>query len=176
MREKLRIRNLAAAAAVAALAGGGLTALEGADAVHAQGITIGGTVSSFIGLSLTQPTGLTTFPSANGTHVYTTTINAAVTTTDPVSQLTVVDGGAFTGTSHGHLVSGKTGLGQPLQAATAGSFQSLAAPVDPLLTQWTGALGRQITPIHLEQRIVGKLSHRGPYGKLVLVTVSDQTP
>jgi hypothetical protein len=135
-------------------------------------IHVGGTVPSFLGLGVTQPTGLGIFPHAATVHSYTTSFKAVVTSTDARAQLTVTDQGQY-----GHLTSGASVLAQPLEIAASGSrFVSLSAPNGVLLKRWTGPIAGQATVIHLLQRITSPPAVTGPYATALLITVASGTP
>ncbi|HET6548183.1 MAG TPA: hypothetical protein VFG79_07005 [Solirubrobacter sp.] len=139
------------------------------------GIPVGGSVPSFLELILAQPTkaAFSKFPKAHRT--YSMSFTAEITTTDAPTLLTLTDGDVTRGSKLGHLVRGHKRMPLPLQARVGKrGYQSLAQSVDPLLTTWTDAVTRDETKVRLRQRVKGKA--RGSYRKLVLVTVSPDTP
>jgi len=137
------------------------------------GTIVGGNAPSFLELTLSQPkAGLSTFPRA---RTYTTSFDAMVTTTDETALLTVADGDAASGSRLGRMASGSKRLPQPLEARVGRSaFQSLAQSVDPLLARWSEPSTRSKTTVQLRQKVTAKTS--GSYRKLVLVTLSTETP
>jgi hypothetical protein len=166
----MKLRTILAATALGAVA---------APAAWAQtppvdgGTTIGGTAPSFLELTLTQPkASLSTFPRA---RTYTTSFDAMVTATDDTTMLTLADGDASSGSKLGRMASGSKRLPQPLEARVGRSaFQTLAQSVDPLLTRWNAPGSRVKTTVQLRQKVSSKAS--GSYRKLVLVTLSTETP
>ena len=73
------------------------------------------------------------------------------------------------------MASGSKRLPQPLEARVGRSaFQSLAQSVDPLLARWSEPSTRSKTTVQLRQKVTAKTS--GSYRKLVLVTLSTETP
>lgn len=157
---------------------GAILAVAALPAAAAQdgGAAVAGEVPSFLQLSLTQPDGFASFPARNGVHDYQLTISAQVTATDSPILMTIGDGDSASGASHGHLVSGSFVLPAPLQV-TVGSaaFRRLDAPVDPLLAQWRLPITQAPAPIRLRQQVAGG-DHRSGYHKLLLLTVSTQSP
>jgi hypothetical protein len=134
-------------------------------------VEVGGTVPSFLGLTVTQPSGLRVFPVTAGAHSYTSSFDATVTSTDDNSQLSVL------AEQHGHLISGSSILALPLQAAVAGRpYVSLDAPVGVLLQTWTGPLAGKRTTIKLLQRVTTPPPVSGPYRSVLLITVAEGTP
>jgi hypothetical protein len=137
------------------------------------GTNVGGFVASSLELTLTQPkASLSKFPRA---RTYTTRFNALVTATDDTTQLTLADGDATRGSKLGHMARGSRRLPEPLEARVGRSaFQTLASSVDPLLKRWNEPGSRVKTTIQLRQKVERKAS--GSYRKLVLVTLSTDTP
>jgi hypothetical protein len=132
-------------------------------------VDVGGTVPSFLGLSVTQPTGLGVFPAA---HSYTSSFEAAVTSTEVTAQLSVTDEGQY-----GHLTSGSSVLALPLEVAAAGKpYASLSAPDGVLLKRWTGPIASQSTVINLLQRIAAAPAVTGPYRTVLLITAASGAP
>jgi hypothetical protein len=166
----MKLRTILAATALAAVA---------APAAWAQtppiegGTNVGGVVPSSLELILTQPkASLSTFPRA---RTYTTSFDALVTSTDEALFLTVADGDASRGSKLGHMASGARRLPEPLEVRVGRSaFQTLAQSVDPLLARWTGPRTRAKSTVQLRQKVDRKAS--GSYRKLVLVTLSTETP
>jgi hypothetical protein len=166
----MKLRTILAATALSAVA---------APAAWAQtppiegGTVVGGVTPSFLELTLTQPkAGLSTFPRA---RTYTTSFDAMVTATDDTTLLTLADGDAASGSKLGRMASGSKRLSQPLEARVGRSaFQSLAQSVDPLLKRWNEPGSRVKATVQLRQKVSAKTS--GSYRKLVLVTLSTETP
>ena len=143
-----------ALAAVAAPAAAGLRHRRSKEAPRSAA-----TSPSFLELILhrSRPRGSTTFPKAK---TYEMAFDAQVTATDTPTLLTLADGEAVPGAKLGHLASGAKRLPLPLEARVgSAAFQSLEAPVDPLLTRWNDAITRQKATVKLRQRVKGK-SHR----------------
>jgi hypothetical protein len=137
-----------------------------------DGTTVGGRVDSYLELILTQPAGLSTFKKAGS---YTASFGVMATATDKSTQLGVADGDVASGARLGHLSSGSKRLPDPLEARVgAAAFQPLDASIDPLLTHWTGPIARKAAKITLRQRVRGSSS--GTYRKVLLVTLSSETP
>ncbi len=101
--------------------------------------------------------------------------NAQVTTTDSPTLLTLADGDATRGSKLGHCSIGSKRLPSPLEATVGkASYQGLDSSVDPLLTRWTESVTREKTKVKLRQKVKGKAT--GKYRKVVLVTLSTETP
>jgi len=133
-------------------------------------------VPSFLALSVTQPNGFGSFPKRTGVHTYTLNIAAQVTATDSPLTMSIGDGDDTGGARHGHLVSGSSVLAAPLQVATGGStWQGLDAATDPQLVRWSRAVTQAPATIRLRQQ-VGPSGPRSGYHKLLLLTVSANTP
>jgi hypothetical protein len=136
------------------------------------GTDINGHVDSYLELILTQPSGFSTFKKSG---TYSLSINAMATGTDNLTQIGLADGDATSGARLGHMSSGAKRLKDPLEARVGGAaFQPLDGTVDPLLARWAKPVTRQASTIVLRQKIQGKAP--GTYRKLVLVTLSSQTP
>jgi hypothetical protein len=156
-----------------------LAALVAPTAAQAQGdpaggnTGIGGDVHSFMELSLTQPAaGFAAFARAKP---YEMSIDARVTTTDAPSSLSIADGEVISGSKAGHVTVGSKRLSSPLEAAVGkAAFQPLGSATDPLLTRWSTITGRAKATVKLRQRVTAKST--GSYRKLVLVTLSTETP
>jgi hypothetical protein len=137
-----------------------------------DGTTVGGRVDSYLELILTQPAGLSTFKKAGS---YTASFRVMATATDDLTRLSLADGDVASGAKLGHLSSGSRRLPDPLEARVgAAAFQPLDTTVDPLLTHWTGPVTRKPATIALRQRVRGSSS--GTYHKVLLVTLSSETP
>jgi hypothetical protein len=139
----------------------------------AQTGDVGGDVFGQMSLSLDQPAkGFATFSKAK---TYQTSMTARVTSTEGPMLLSIADGDAASGSRRGHLAAGSKRLAAPLEA-TVGSaaFQPLDASVDPLLKRWSAFGSNVEAKIKLRQKVTAKAT--GSYRKLVLVTLSTETP
>jgi hypothetical protein len=163
------------------VAGTALAALIAAPVAMAQDQTppvdgttgVGGSVPSFLELILNQPS--KGFASFAKTKSYSMSFNAQVTTTDSGTVLTLADGDATSGSKLGHISIGSKRLPSPLEATVGkAAFQGLDSSVDPLLTRWNQQVTRKQTTVKLRQKVKGKAT--GNYRKLVLVTLSTETP
>jgi hypothetical protein len=137
------------------------------------GTEVGGSVPSYLELILTQPSAsLSTFAKP---RTYSTSFRAMVTATDKPTLLTLADGDATSGSRLGHLASGSKRLPLPLQASVGkAAFQGLDASIAPLLTRFNDAVTRQSETIRLRQQVRARAV--GTYHKIILVTLSSQTP
>jgi hypothetical protein len=161
-------RTATATAAVIALA-----ALTPA-AAYAQGTDVGGTVPSYMALSLDEPDGFATFPAGPGEHEL--RIRARVTSSDGGVRLSVADGDATSGSRLGRL-SGGTPLDAPLEARVgAAAFQPLNTAIDPLLAVFREPVANERATIELRQRIGAGERPRGTYAKTLLITLSSNAP
>ena len=135
--------------------------------------TLGGTVPSFTELVLPKAkTVLQTFPTAK---TYTSSFQVAVTTTEPALQLSLADGDVTSGSKRGRLASGSKLLPLPVEARVGRTaFAPLNLAVDTPLSRFTGPLCRGKATVNLRQSVEKKAA--GSYRKLVLVTVSLDTP
>jgi hypothetical protein len=89
--------------------------------------------------------------------------------------LSLADGDATSGSKRGHLASGSKRLPDPLEARVGNAaFQPLDDAVDPLLARWAKPIAREAAKVTLRQKVKGKPS--GTYRKVVLVTLSSETP
>jgi hypothetical protein len=167
----MKLRTILAASVIGALAAPG-AALAQTEPVDG-GVPIGGSVPSFLELILTQPAkGFAAFSKAKS---YEMSFDAQVTTTDAPSLLAVADGDATSGSKLGHISVGSKRLPAPLEATVGkAAFQPLDGAVDPLLTKWTDTVTRSKATVKLRQKVTGKAT--GTYRKLVLVTLSTETP
>ena len=166
----MKLRIILAATALGAVAAPAAWAQT--PPVGGEGV-VGGTVPSFLELILPQSgAGFSKFPRAK---TYTMNFNAEITSTDGPTLLTLADGDATSGSKLGHLSSGAKRLPLPLEARVGRSaFQRLDQSVDPLLNRWSEPGTRQKATVQLRQKVKGKTS--GSYRKVVLVTVSTDTP
>jgi hypothetical protein len=167
----MKLRTILAASAIAALvAPAAATAqtppIEG-------GTNVGGVAPSFLELILTQPAkGFASFAKAKS---YEMSFDAAATATDAPTLLSVADGDATSGSKLGHISVGTKRLPSPLEATVGkAAFQPLDGSVDPLLTKWGDVMTRAKATVKLRQKVTGKAT--GTYRKLVLVTLSTETP
>ena len=163
------------------LAGAALVALAVPAAAPAQsqpvdgGTKVGGTVNSYLELILNQPA--RGFAAFSKTKSYEMSFSATAISTDEPTLLTLADGDATRGSKLGHISIGKKRLPSPLEARVGkAAFQPLDDSVDPLLTRWTEVTGREngTTTVKLRQKVKGKAT--GTYRKLVLATLSTETP
>jgi hypothetical protein len=137
------------------------------------GVPIGGSVPSYLELILGKPS--SSFATFAKARTYTTSFTATVTATDRPTLLTLADGDASSGAALGHMASGSRRLPLPLQAAAGhAAYQDLDASIDPLLTRFSDAVTRKATTVRLRQKVRAKAA--GTYHKIILVTLSSQTP
>lgn len=159
--------NRALVAAVAAL-------LLAPAAANAQGTDVGGTVPSYLALSLDEPDGFATFPAGPGEHEL--RIRARVTATDGGARLSVADGDVTSGSRLGRLAGGSA-LDAPLEARVgAAAFQPLDRALDPLLAVFRQPVANKLATIELRQRIGAGERPRGTYAKTLLITLSSNAP
>ena len=132
-----------------------------------------GTVPSYTEVILPKPKSLLqTFPTAK---TYTSSFQVAVTTTEPSLQLSLADGDVSSGSKRGRLASGSKLLPLPVEARVGRTaFAPLNLAVDTPLSRFTGPLSRGKATVNLRQSVENKAA--GSYRKLVLVTVSLDTP
>jgi hypothetical protein len=163
------------------VAGTALAALVAAPVASAQtppvdgGTEIGGSAPSFLELILNQPS--KGFAAFSKTKSYEMSFNATVITTDSPSLLTLADGDVTSGSKLGYISVGKKKLPSPLEARVGKTaFQPLDSSIDPVLTRWSDVTGRANgkATVKLRQKVKGKAT--GNYRKLVLVTLSTETP
>jgi hypothetical protein len=167
----MKLRTIVAATVIGALAAP--SAAMAQTPPVSGGTDIGGTVNSFLELILTQPA--KGFAAFSKTKSYEMSFDAQITATDPGTQLSLADGDATSGSKLGHLSVGSKRLPSPLEAAVGKSaFQPLDGSVDPLLTKLSQPGTRSKTTVKLRQKVKGKAT--GNYHKLVLVTLSTETP
>jgi hypothetical protein len=137
------------------------------------GTGIVGLVPSYLELILGTPT--SSFASFGKARTYTSSFEAMVTATDKPTLLTLADGDATSGSRLGRLMSGSHRMPQPLEATVGKApFQGLDASIDPLLATYRSAVSRKATTVRLRQKVRGKAT--GTYHKIILVTLSSQTP
>jgi hypothetical protein len=167
----MKLRTILAATVIGALAAPS-AALADTPPVSG-GTEIGGSVNSFLELILTQPAkGFAAFSKAKS---YEMSFDAQVTATETTTLLSLADGDATSGSKLGHISVGAKRLSAPLEATVGNAaFQPLDGSVDPLLTKWSDAMARVKTTVKLRQKVTSKTT--GNYRKLVLVTLSTETP
>jgi hypothetical protein len=137
------------------------------------GTGVGGTVPSYLELILGKPT--SSLASFHKSRTYTSSFEVMVTATDKPTLLTLADGDATSGSRLGRLMSGSHRMPQPLEATVGrAAFQGLDASIDPLLATYSGAVSRKTTTVKLRQKVRGKAG--GTYHKIILATLSSQTP
>jgi hypothetical protein len=138
-----------------------------------DGTVVGGSVDSYLELILTPPSGFSTFKKSGS---YQLSFSALATSTENLTQLSLADGDAASGSKLGHLASGAKRLPDPLEARVGSSaFQALDDSVDPLLVRWAKPITRQAAKVTLRQKVSGKPS-AGAYRKVLLVTLSSEMP
>jgi hypothetical protein len=168
----MKLRTILAGTALAVLAAPAAWAQSPPDPVNG-GTNVGGSVPSFLELILAQPT--KGFAAFSKTKSYEMSFSAEVTATDAPTLLTLADGDATSGSKLGHISVGAKRLPAPLEAAVGKTaFQPLDGTVDPLLTKWTQSATRTKATVKLRQKVKGKAT--GTYRKVLLVTVSTETP
>lgn len=140
-------------------------------AAGAQGTDVGGTVPSYMALSLDAPEGFARFPAGPGEHAL--RVRARVTSSDRGVRLSVADGDETSGARLGHMGT----LGAPLEARVgAAAFQPLDAAIDPLLAVFREPVANQAATIELRQRIGAGERPSGTYDKTILITLSSNAP
>ena len=167
----MKLRTILVATALGAAA---VPAVAGAQTEPISGGTqIGGITPSFMELILTQPaTAFTTFTKAK---TYSASVDASVIITDDTANLSIADGEVAKGSKLGHFTSGSKKLPLALEARVGKSaFQPLDSTVDPFLAKVSGPANRTKSTINLRQQVKSKAS--GSYRKIVLVTLSTETP
>jgi hypothetical protein len=168
----MKLRTFLATAAVGTLAVAAPTASAQTAPVNG-GTTIGATVPSMLELIISQPK--TSFATFSKAKTYSTSFDVAVTTTDNLAQLSLADGEVTSGSKMGRLAAGKKLLPLPLEARVGKSaFAPLNTPVEAQLTRWSEAVARARATVNVRQQVKAKAS--GSYRKLVLVTLSTDTP
>jgi hypothetical protein len=168
----MKLRTILAASAVAALVAPGVSAAQQPPPING-GTEVGGVVSSFLELGIAQPA--KGFASFSKSKSYDMSFDALMTSTDGATLLSIADGDATSGSKLGHLsVAGKR-LKDPLQARVGkAAFQPLDSSVDPLINRWSEPDTKAKATVKLRQKITKKT--KGSYHKLVLVTLSTETP
>jgi hypothetical protein len=137
------------------------------------GTNVGGTVDSYLELILTQPNGFSKFNKAGS---YQLSFSALATGTENLSQISIADGEAASGSKLGRMASGSKRLKDPLEARVgSAAFQPLDDSVDPLLVRWAKPVTRQEAKVTLRQKVRGTPSS-GSYRKVLLVTLSSEMP
>ena len=168
----MKLRTIIAASAIAALAAPSAALAQNPPPVNG-GTEIGGSVNSFLELILTQPAkGFAAFSKAKS---YEMSFDAQATASDTTTLLSIADGDATSGSKLGHISVGSKRLPSPLEATVGkAAFQPLDGSVDPLLNRWSDAMARSKVSVKLRQKVTKKAT--GDYRKLVLVTLSTETP
>jgi hypothetical protein len=137
-----------------------------------DGTHVGGDVSSTMELILTQPSGFSKFKRAG---TYTLSFTARATGTERLTQLSIADGDAASGSKLGHMSAGSRRLPDALEARVgSAAFQPLDESIDPLLARWARPVTRQAAKVTLRQKVRSKPS--GTYRKVLLPTLSSETP
>ncbi len=164
-------RSLLAASAVAVLASPAVAGAQ--DQPVGGGTELVAKVPSYLELVLTQPAkGFAAFSKPGS---YALSLNALATSSDSQTVLSIADGDAVGGAKLGHISVGSKRLPSPLEATVGpAAFQPLDGSVDPRLSKWTGAVARKPATVKLRQKLTGKAT--GSYRKVVLVTLSSETP
>jgi hypothetical protein len=167
----MKLRTILAVSALAALSA---PAAASAQTPPVDGGTqVGGIAPSFLELIVNQPA--KGFASFTKSKSYELSFDASATATDSPTQLSIVDGDVASGSKRGHLSVGSKRLASPLEATVGkAAFQPLDASTDPLLNRWSDVMTRSKATVKLRQKIKGKST--GTYRKLVLVTLSTETP
>lgn len=168
------LRSRAAVLVLAALLAGTVAVAATRSIAHAQSPPqVGATVPSLIALSIGTPSGFT----RTGVDTYEIRVPVQVTTSVPSVNLSVADGEDLSGPAHGRLRDGASVVSAPLQvAADGGATQPLAAAVDPLLRHWNGPVSLAPATVVVSQRFAAAPKRLDQLQKLILVTVSSQTP
>jgi hypothetical protein len=170
----MKLRTILAGTVLAALAAPAAMAQTPPDPVSG-GTNVGGSVNSFLELILAQPA--KGFAAFSKTKTYEMSFNATAISTDSPTLLTLADGDATSGSKLGHISVGSKRIPAPLEAAVGKTaFQPLDDSVDPLLTKWTDVTGRTngLVTIKVRQKVKGKFT--GTYRKVLLTTLSTETP
>ena len=167
----MKPRTILAATAVAVLVAPGVSVAQ-PPPVNG-GTEVGGVVGSFLELGITQPaTGFAAFSKAKS---YGMSFDAQATASDTTTLLSIADGDATSGSKLGHISVGSKRLPSPLEATVGkAAFQPLDGTTDPLLNRWSDAMARSKVSVKLRQKVTKKAT--GNYRKLVLVTLSTETP
>jgi hypothetical protein len=140
------------------------------------GVQIGGSVPSYLSLGFTEPHAFSLFPARPRSATARVSVALHITATDQHTQLSVADGDETAGPTRGRLVDGSRTLASPIEAAVNSPFRSLDAATDPQLAAWSEPIADEPAVLRLRQALPSVLHHRGPYRKLILVTVSASSP
>jgi hypothetical protein len=169
----MKLRTILAATALAAAAVPAAASAQTPDPISG-GTQIGGLAPSFLELILTQPASAS-FSTFTKAKTYSASVEAQVIITDDQANLSIADGDAVKGSKLGHLTSGSKRLPLALEArAGKSAFQPLDSTVDPFLAKVSGPANRAKSTISLRQQVKSKAA--GSYRKVVLVTLSTETP
>jgi hypothetical protein len=169
----MKLRTILAASAIAALAAPAAAMADVQPPPVNGGTEVGGVVGSFLELGIVQPAkGFASFSKAKS---YEMSFDALATATDGSTLLSIADGDATSGSKLGHLSVGSKRLASPLEATVGkAAFQPLDASTDPLLNRWSDVMTKSKATVKLRQKVTKKAT--GTYHKLVLVTLSTETP
>jgi hypothetical protein len=170
----MKLRTILAAAALGAVAVPGAALAQNPPDPVNGGTDIGGFTPSFLELIINQPASasFTTFSKAK---TYSAKFDVSVTLTDGGAALSLADGEVASGSKRGHLTSGSKRLPLALEAKVGkAAFQPLDTAVDPQLLRWNDVGTRMKSTVNLRQQVKSKAS--GSYRKVVLVTLSTETP
>lgn len=148
----------------------------GAPSAAAQtdgGTGITASVPGYYELIVSAPSSsLSTFSKA---RTYSSSLTVTATTSETEANLSLADGDVTSGSKRGRLANGSKLLPLPLEARTGKTaFAPLNLPVDTPLVRLGGPFSNKKTTVNLRQKIEKKAS--GRYSKLVLVTLSADTP
>jgi hypothetical protein len=170
----MKLRTILAATALGAVAAAVPAAAPAQTPPITGGTQIGGIAPSFMELILTQPASAA-FAKFTKAKTYSASFDASVILTDDTANLSIADGEVAKGSKLGHLTSGSKKLPLALEARVGkGAFQPLDSTVDPFLAKLSGPANRAKSVVNLRQRVKSKAS--GSYRKIVLVTLSTETP
>lgn len=154
---------------------GVVLALGAVPVVAGAQTSVGGGVPSFMQLSVAEPNGFGSFPKGASTHTYSLKVGAQVTATDYPITMSISDGNDSSGTRHGHLVSGSSVMPAALQVSGGSAWLGLDGSADPTLAHWSAPVSHVPATIRLRQQ-VGGAGPRSGYHKLLLVTISAESP
>lgn len=172
-RHEMKLRTFIAASVVGAAA----IAAPAASAQTAPidgNTNVGGIAPSFLELIIAQPKA-SAFASFTAAKTYSTSFDVGVTITDDAANLSIVDGDVNSGSKLGRLASGSKLLPLPLEARVGKSaFAPLNQPVDAQLAKVSGPLTNSKSTVNLRQQVKAKV--KGSYRKVLLVTLSTETP
>jgi hypothetical protein len=137
-------------------------------------LQLGGSVPQLIAVAIGAPT---SFKHVPGGDVYELEVPVRVTSTVRAARLSVADGENFQGRARGRLRDGSRVASAPLTVATGNQPpQALSAPTDPVLETWTRAVTLAPAPVAIRQALPGGMSTAANFHKMVLITISSDTP